>query len=58
MSAAAAGRAFGGLRGSISGMGAGVELFIGSGVQCLFCFEICTPEGRGGIRDLMGPQAL
>ena len=26
----------------------GVKLFIGSKVPWLFCFEICTPEGRGG----------
>ena len=26
----------------------GVELILGSKVQCLFCFEICTTEGRGG----------
>ena len=26
----------------------GVKLFIGSKDQCMFCFEICTPEGRGG----------
>ena len=25
-----------------------VESFIGSKVECMFCFEICTPEGRGG----------
>ena len=28
----------------------GVKLFIGSKVQCVFCFEICTPEGRRGGR--------
>ena len=27
---------------------AGVKLFIGSKVQCVFCFEICISEGRGG----------
>ena len=26
----------------------GVEVFIGSKVQCLFCFETSTTEGRGG----------
>ena len=26
----------------------GVKLFLGSKVLCMFCFEICTPEGRGG----------
>ena len=26
----------------------GVKFFIGSKVQCMFCFEICTPEDRGG----------
>ena len=26
----------------------GVELILGSKVLCLFCFEICTAEGRGG----------
>ena len=26
----------------------GVELFIGSKVQCLFCYETSTTEGRGG----------
>ena len=26
----------------------GVWLFIGSKVLCVFCFEICTPEVRGG----------
>ena len=26
----------------------GVELILGSKVPCLFCFEIYTPEGRGG----------
>ena len=26
----------------------GVKLFIGSKVLCVFCFETCTPEGRGG----------
>ena len=26
----------------------GVELIIGSKVLCMLCFEICTPEGRGG----------
>ena len=26
----------------------GVKLFIGSKVPCVFCFEICTTEGRGG----------
>ena len=26
----------------------GVTLFIGSKVLCLFCFEICSPEGSGG----------
>ena len=26
----------------------GVELILGSKVQCLFCFEICTTEGREG----------
>ena len=30
---------------------AGVELFIGSKVQCMLCFEICTPEGRGEKRE-------
>ena len=25
----------------------GVEVFIGSKVQCLFCFETSTTEGRG-----------
>ena len=25
-----------------------VQLFIGPEVQCVFCFEICTPQGRGG----------
>ena len=25
-----------------------VKLFIGSKVQCLFCFDICTTEGRKG----------
>ena len=27
---------------------AGVKLFIGSKVQCVFCSEICSPEERGG----------
>ena len=26
----------------------GVEIVHGSKVQCLFCFEFCTAEGRGG----------
>ena len=26
----------------------GMELILGSKVQCVFCFEISTPEGRGG----------
>ena len=26
----------------------GVGLILVSKVQCMFCFEICTPEGRGG----------
>ena len=26
----------------------GLMLFIGSKVPCLFCFEIFTPEGKGG----------
>ena len=26
----------------------GVALFIGSWVRCLFCFETCITEGRGG----------
>ena len=26
----------------------GVEVFIGSKAQCLFCFETRTEEGRGG----------
>ena len=26
----------------------GVELFIGSKVLCMFCFENCIPEGKGG----------
>ena len=26
----------------------GVEVFIGSKVQCLFCVETCSTEGRGG----------
>ena len=30
-----------------AGICAGVKLFIGSKVQCMFCFEIFTPEGRG-----------
>ena len=25
----------------------GLELILGSKVLCIFCFEICTPEGRG-----------
>ena len=25
-----------------------LKSFIGSKDQCVFCFEICTPEGRGG----------
>ena len=29
----------------------GVELFIGSTVLCMFGFEICTPEGRGGNEE-------
>ena len=29
----------------------GVELVLGSKVQCLFCFEISTPEGRRGKRE-------
>ena len=27
------------------------KLFIGSKVQCVFCFKICTPEGRGEQRE-------
>ena len=26
----------------------GVEVFLGSSVQCPFCFKTCTTEGRGG----------
>ena len=26
----------------------GMEFFIGSEVQYVLCFEICTPEGKGG----------
>ena len=26
----------------------GVKLFIGAKDPCMFCLEICTPEGRGG----------
>ena len=26
----------------------GVELFIGSKYQCMFCVAICSPEGREG----------
>ena len=29
----------------------GLKLFIGSKVLCMFCVEICTPEGRGGEKD-------
>ena len=25
----------------------GIKLFIVSKIPCLFCFEICIPEGRG-----------
>ena len=28
-----------------------VKLFIGSKVLCVFCFEICTPQGRGEKRE-------
>ena len=28
----------------------GVKLFLRSKVQCLFCFEICTAKGRGGVK--------
>ena len=33
---------------------AGVKLFIGSKVPCMFCVEICTPEGRGGEKEGSG----
>ena len=26
----------------------GIKSFIASEAQCMFCFEICTPEGKGG----------
>ena len=35
-------------RSSINLSCTGIEVFIGSKVQCLFCFETCTTEGRGG----------
>ena len=31
----------------------GVKIFIGSKVLCVFCFKICTPEGRGEKREGM-----
>ena len=33
------------------GRDTGVEVFIGSKVQCLFCSESCTTEGRGEKRE-------
>ena len=32
----------------------GMELFIGSKVQCVSCFEICAPEGRRGEKGGSG----
>ena len=31
----------------------GVGFILGSKVSCIFCFVICTPEGRGGEREGM-----
>ena len=35
-------------RGEKRNVSTGVKLFIGSKVQCMLCFEICSPEGRDG----------
>ena len=31
-----------------AGLHTGVKTFLMNKVKCVFCFEICTPEGRGG----------